>query len=248
MRLSKAWLIAGAALGLLISIGVQTYGMLLLGRIPSVVVFLFWPCGFLAGFYFPGTPLVLPAILANALLFGAVAAILRSRFLLVLTALLIVGWWATPPSDRRLTRQFGEHRTSLQRLVDVSKQESGIVRITANEIETAEGKVYRVGDAAAPLTNGRWNEYRQQIRDLNVTGIAFGRDKSGEVFAFSKTPKIGFFRSSYGYLYCPEVWDKPIYFVPCLRGGNSWDSRAYHYQQVDRNWYIYEMFEPQRIE
>ncbi len=122
---------AGAALGLLISIGMQTYGMLLLGRIPSVVVFLFWPCGFLAGFYFPTAPLVLPAILANALLFGAVAAV---------------------------------------------------------------------------------------------------------------------FRSSYGYLYCPEIWDRPIFFVPCSRGDNSGDSHADHYQRVDRNWYIYEVFEPQRIE
>lgn len=248
MRLSRAWLIAGAALGLLISSVVQTYGMLLLGRIPSLVVFLFWPCGFLAGFYFPATPLVLPAILANAFLFGAVAAILRSRFLLVLVTLVIIGWWASPPSDHRLTRQFGEHRASFQRLVDVSARDSGIVRITADEVETAEGNVYSVGDASAPLTSERWSEYRQQLRDLKVTELAFGRDKSGEVFAFSKTPKIGPFRSSYGYLYCPEIWERPIFFVPCLRGGNAGDSHAYHYQRVDHNWYIYEVFEPQRID
>ena len=248
MRLSRAWLIAGAALGLLISIGIQTYGILLLGRIPSVVEFLFWPCGFLAAFYFPTAPLLLPAMVANALLFGAVAAIFRSRFLLVLAALVIIGWWATPPSDRRLTRQFGEHRGSLQRLVDGSKQDSGLVRINANEVETAEGKVYKFGEASALLTKERWSEYQQQIRDLNVTELAFGRDKSGEVFAYSKTPKIGFFRSSYGYLYCPEIWTRPIFFVPCSRGGNSGDSHAYHYHRVDRNWYIYEVFEPQRIE
>jgi hypothetical protein len=64
-------------------------------------------------------------------------------------------------------------------------------------------------------TNERWSEYRQHIRDLNVTELAFGRDKSVEVFAFYKTPKIGFFRNSYGYLYCPEIWDRRFLFVPC---------------------------------
>ena len=120
MRLSKGWMIAGAALGLLISIGMQTFGMLLLGRIPSLVVFLFWPFGFLGGFYFPTAPVVLPATLANAVLFGAVAAIFRSRFLLLLAALGIVAWWATPPSDRRLTQRFSQHRSLLQHVVDTA--------------------------------------------------------------------------------------------------------------------------------
>ena len=81
-----------------------------------------------------------------------------------------------------------------------------------------------------------------------MTEIAFGREKSGEVLIFSQTPKLGMFRSSYGYLYCPGMWDRPTYFVPCARFNDSQDSRAYRYQRLDRNWYIYETFEPQRIE
>ena len=222
--------------------------MLLVGRINSLLVFLFWPCGFLAGFYFPTAPLLLPAILANAVLFGAVAAFSRSRFLLLMTALIMVAWWATPPAERRLTRQFDQHRGSLQHLVDISKYELGVVRITADEVENVEGQVYRFTDESSVLTKQHWSEYRQLIHDLKVTELAFGRNQSGEVFAFSKTPRLGIFRTSYGYLYCPEAWDKPIFFVPCSRGGNSGDSHAYHYQRVDRNWYIYEVFEPQRIE
>jgi len=103
VHLDKKWMIAGAVLGLLVSIGIQAYEMLLVGRINSLLVFLFWPCGFLAGFYFPTAPLLLPAILANAVLFGAVAAFSRSRFLLLMTILIMVAWWATPPAERRLT-------------------------------------------------------------------------------------------------------------------------------------------------
>src|SRR5215475_13527967 len=130
-------MIAGAALGLLISIGIQTYSMLLLGRIASLVVFLFWPFGFLAGFYFPTAPLVLPAILGNAVLFGTVAAIFRSRLLLLLVALVVVAWWATPPSDRRLTKRFSQSRSVLQHVVDTANWDSGIVRITATQVEAA---------------------------------------------------------------------------------------------------------------
>src|SRR5712691_4390040 len=151
VRLSKAWMIAGAALGLLISIGIQTYGMLLLGRISSLVMFLFWPCGFLAGFYFPTAPLLLPAILANAVLFGAVAAIFRSGFPFLLAALLVVAWSATPPSDRRLMQRFSQDRSLLQHVVDTSKRDSGIVRITATQVETADGKVYGISDASTVL-------------------------------------------------------------------------------------------------
>ena len=241
-------MIAGAALGLASAVGIRAYEVLMLGHIPPVLTFLFWPSGFIAGFCYPGTALLLPAILVNALLFGAVAAMFRSRFLLLVAALVIVAWWAVPPSDRRLTKQFGQHRGSLQHLVDISKQDSGILRINANEVGTVEGKVYRFGDASAVLTSERWSEYRQQISDLRVIELAFGRDKSGEVFAFSNTPKLGIFRSTYGFLYCPEVWDRPIFFVPCSVGGNSGDSSAYHYQRLDRSWYIYKVFEPHRIE
>ena len=248
MRLSKGWMIAGAALGLLISIGIQTYSMLLLGRIASLVVFLFWPFGFLAGFYFPTAPLVLPAILGNAVLFGTVAAIFRSRLLLLLVALVVVAWWATPPSDRRLTKRFSQSRSVLQHVVDTANWDSGIVRITATQVEAADGKIYEINDASTVLTNARWREYREQLLTLNMTEIAFGHEKSGEVFVFARTPKLGMFRSSYGYLYCPGIWDRTIYFVACSQFNDSQDSHAYRYQRLDRNWYIYETFEPQQIE
>lgn len=241
-------MIAGAVLGLVISVGIHVYGALLLGYIPPVLVFLFWPSGFTAGFYYPTAPLLLPAILVNVLLFGAIAAILRSRFQFLLAGLVIVAWWVLPPSDRLLTRRFSQHRDLLQHVIDTANRDSGIVRITATQVETADGKVKGVGDASAVLTNEHWSEYRQQLRTLNMTEIAFGRDKSGEVFVFSKTQKLGMFHSSYGYLYCPGVWDRAIYFVPCSRFNDSQDSRAYRYQRLDRNWYIYEVFEPQRIE
>jgi len=248
VRLNNRWMIAGAALGLALAFGIQGYAAMMRGHLPPVLMFLFWPSGFIASFYYPTAPLLLPAILVNALLFAAVGAILRSRSLLVLAALIIVAWWVAPPSESRLSKQFTQHRASLQHLVDISEHESGIVRITADEVGNAEGQIYRFDDEASRLTEQHWSEYRQMIRDINVTELAFGREKSGEVFAFSKTPTLGIFRTSYGYLYCPETWDKPIFFVPCSRGGNSGDSHAYHYQRVDRNWYIYEVFEPQRIE
>jgi len=242
-------MIAGAAVGLVSAIGIQAYGMLMLGHVPPLLVFLFWPSGFIAGYYFlPTAPLLLPAILGNALLFGAVAAVLRSRFLLLLTVVVIVAWWASPPSDRRLTRQFGQQRSLLQHVVDTANWDSGVVRITATQVEAADGKVYGINDASTVLTNEHWSEYRQQLRALNMTEIVFGREKSGEVFVFSQTPKLGMFSSYYGYLYCPGIWDRPIYFVPCGRFNDSQDSRAYRYQRLDRNWYIYETFEPHRIE
>ena len=81
MRLNKRWMIAGAAVGLVSAIGIQAYG-LMRRHVPPVQVFLFWPSGFIAGFYYPTAPIILPAILGNVLMFSAVAAVLGSRFLL----------------------------------------------------------------------------------------------------------------------------------------------------------------------
>ena len=135
MRPNKRWMIAGAAVGLVSAIGIQAYG-LMLGHVPPVLVFLFWPSGFIVGFYYPTAPIILPAILGNVLMFSAVAAVLGSRFLLLLTVVVIVAWWALPPSDGRLTRQFCQRQSSFEHLDEMSKQDSRIVRICGNEVET----------------------------------------------------------------------------------------------------------------
>jgi hypothetical protein len=234
VRLSKKSIIAGAALGLIIPIAIRVYGALQFGHVRPVLVFLFWPSGFLAGFFSPPVPLLWPAILVNALLFGAIAGILRGRFLLLLAVLLAVGWFLLPPSDTVLTRRFAQHRGVFQHLIEMSKQDSDIVRITANQVETGNGKTYGNSDAAAVLPNEQLSEYRQELGALNMRELTFGREKSGEVFVFSKTLQLGMIRSSYGYLYCPGMWDKPIFFVPCLKGNDSEDSHVYHYQRLGR--------------
>lgn len=247
MRRGTKWIVAGAVIGLLIPVGIRVYD-LQLGLVPPVIVCLFWPPGFMAGFLYPTASLGLPAILVNALLFGAIAAILRSRFVLLLAVLATIAWWLLPPSDGFLARGFSLHRDMLQALTEMSKRESDIVRITANEVGTADGKTYGMGKSSAILADERWSEYRQQLGALHMTELAIGRGNSGEVFVFAKTPQLGVIGSSYGYLYCPEKWDRAIYFLPCSRGDDWGDSGACRYRRLDLNWYIYKVFEPYPIE
>ena len=69
-------------------------------------------------------------------------------------------------------------------------RDSGIVGITATQVEAADGRVYGINKASTVLTK-HWREYRQQLRTLNMTEIAFGRAKSGEVFVFSQKTEDG---------------------------------------------------------
>src|SRR5207245_7906191 len=115
-------MIVGAAVGLAIPVVLRVYEILQFGLVRPAVLCLFWPTSLVASFNYPHSPLLMAfTILGNMFVFGAVAAILRRRFLIVLTALFFFAWTFSPPSNTALRRRFDQNRTTLEQMVEMSK-------------------------------------------------------------------------------------------------------------------------------
>jgi hypothetical protein len=188
------------------------------------------------------------AVLANMLVFGAVAGILRRVFPVALAALLIAAWVFLPPSNAALRRRFDQQQATLQQLAEMSKSDSEIVRITFDQFETADRKTHGFGDAVTPLTNQRWSEYIKLLGALHMQEATFRRSGSGELYVAAQTLGVGQVRSYYGYLYCPRISARPSVYVSCVEGRDSADRNAYGYEALGSNWYIYKVFRLYEIE
>jgi hypothetical protein len=243
------WAFAGAGVGVAVPAIIRVYEVLQFGHVRPVVFCFLWPTTFVAGFKYPHAPLVLaPVILGNTLLFGGVAAASRRAFVVVLVAILIVVWLFLPPSDAVLARRFDQQRATLQRLVEMSKHDPEIVRLTSDRFETSDGKTYSIGDGETLLPNRRWSEYRQKLGALRMHEVMFRRAGSGEVYVAAQTHGVGPIRSYYGYLYCPGISVMPTVYVPCTEGNDSADRDAYRYKTLGFNWYVFKVFSPYEIE
>src|SRR5690242_11891744 len=109
--MNKKWIVAGAAVGLMIPLIFRVYEVLQFGHVRPAVLCLFWPATFLTAFNYPHAPLLMAlAILGNMLIFGAVAGILRRAFFGVLAALVVSAYVFLPPSDEALTNRFNQQR------------------------------------------------------------------------------------------------------------------------------------------
>ena len=243
-------MIAGAAVGGAIPFVLRVYEVLQFGHVRPAVLCLFWPTSFVTAFSYPNAPpfMMALAILANGLLFGAVAGMLRRAFLIALAALLILAWAFLPPSNAALQKRFDQQQATLQQLVEMSKSDPEIVRITSDQFETANGKTHGTGDAETLLPNPRWNEYRKILGTLHLHEAIFSRAGSGEVYVATQAFGVGRLRSYYGFLYCPRTSEKPSVYVPCMERRDSADRNAYGYKALGSNWYIYKVFELYEIE
>jgi hypothetical protein len=247
--MSKTWIIAGAAVGLAIPLVLRVYEILQFGHVRPAVLCLFWPTSFVAAFNEPHAPwMVALAVLANTLVFGTVAGILRRAFPVALAALLIAAWVFLPPSNAALRRRFDQQQAILQQLAEMSKSDSDIVRITFDQFETGDDKTHGIGDAVTLLPNQRWSEYRNLLGALQMQEAMFRRAGNGELYVAAQTFGVGRLRSYYGYLYCSKISARPSVYVPCMEGRDSADRNAYGYEALGSNWYIYKVFRLYDIE
>ena len=152
LNLSKKWAFAGASLGIAVPVAIRVYEVVQLSTVPTAVKYLFWPTILIVinSFEYPAALLLL-SLLGNALLFGAVAGALRRGFIFVLFILAMSAWLLLPPSDAVLRRRFEQQQALLQQVVEMSKQDSEIVRITFAQFDVVNGKLYGSGDGEMVL-------------------------------------------------------------------------------------------------
>jgi hypothetical protein len=247
--MSKKWIFTGAAVGVTIPLAFRIYEVLQFGHVRPAALCLFWPTTFIAAFNYPHAPLLMGlAILGNMVVFGVVAGILRRAFLIALAVLVSLLWVFLPPSNAALRRRFDQQRATLQQLTEISRTDPAIARITFDQLETTDGKSYRIDDAETLLPNQRWKEYRQMLGALHMREAIFRRAGNGEVYVAAQTFGVGPIRSYYGYLYCPGISASPSVYVPCMEGKDSADRDAYSYKTLGSNWYIYKVFRLYGIE
>ena len=241
----------GAAIGLAIPLAFHVFRVLTrvheLGHLRPVVFNLFWPSTYITAFNYPRTAFLLGlTVLGNALLFGAVAAIFRRSFIFVLVALSILAWSLMPPSDATLQKRFNQRRAELQQLVEMSKQDTRVVRITNSELETGNGQSFGIGELDMAQSE-RWNEYKNKLSMLRMSEAIFAQ-RSGEVYIAAHTLGGRTTSSYYGYLYCPSIAAQPPFYVPCIEKRDSVDRESYHYKKVGSDWYIYKVFRQYDLE
>jgi hypothetical protein len=98
---------------------------------------------------------------------------------------------ALPPSDAVLRRRFEQQQEALQNFVEMSKQDSEILKITPAQFETGSGKVYENGDGEIVLPSHRRGEYTQNLRKLHMSEASFSRSGNGEAYIGSQTFGVG---------------------------------------------------------
>jgi hypothetical protein len=256
----QMWFLGGAILGLLVPLvmaGFQHYGWCRVH--PSAFylfrpgVFIVWPFTYFDLFRTTKTgevALGLLILLANALIFGLLSAVLRRVFPLLIGLLLLAIWVQLPPSDKKLREQFVRHQTVFGELVQKSDSAPRLLRIGPRKIEAGESETEKVPDGRSALTQQQWEEYRKLFR---ATGMNEGlrRDSEGAVFLYAHTlfGKAGPFGTYFGYVHCPMLKGKTSGgFLPCTSRWDSMDRLSYRYEKVDENWYICEIFEVRSLE
>jgi hypothetical protein len=191
---------------------------------------------------------MLLSLLGNALPFGAVAGALRRRFIRVLLTFVVSAWLLLTPSDAGLRRRFEQQQEALQNFVEMSKQDSEILKITPAQFETVSGKVYENGDGEIVLPSHRRGEYTQNLRKLQMSEASFSRSGNGEAYIGSQTFGVGGLRSYYGYVYCPQPSAVSDSYLSCREGNDSGGWSSIRYDRLSRNWYIYKVSGPYYIE
>jgi hypothetical protein len=245
--LNRKWAVAGASTGIVIPIAIRAYEILRLSAVPAAIKYLFWPTIALTNFSYPITSMLF-AILGNGLLFAAVAGILRRKFTLVIFALLISAWLLLPPSDAALKRRFERQRTALQKIIEMSKADPAVVRVTFSQVEAVDGNVYSNTDGEKVLSQIRRAEYTRHLGMLDMREARFNRNGTGEVYVGGQTPGTGAIKSYYAYIYCPERRAAYPSYLPCIQGNDSGRWSSVRYARLERNWYIYKASGPYYIE
>jgi hypothetical protein len=243
----RSWALGGALLGLTVLLGIRLYEQVwMFGYLHPIFVFAFWPTS--PFFYlWTGTSvfLQLAAWFGNAALYAAIAVTLRRASVALVAVLLLLVFSQLPPSDKRLARQFNQHRVDFEKLVSMSNTDQNLTEVTPVRVRTGDDtKTNVVSQRVDGLPQQRWEEYRRTLNAGQLKG--FYRDTStGQIFLLLRSSHtLGRFGTWYGFLYCPT--ERPPLgggYVACSERKESATRSEYRYKRLDSDWYIYEVFE-----
>jgi hypothetical protein len=245
----KAWFFGGAAVGLALPFAINMYGrVMMLGPVRPIALWLLWPTSLLFTFSHSYTGagaviLFLFTALGNAFLFGWLASLLRNASLAIALFIPVIVWVFSPPSDTSLARQFREHKSDFEELVQMSNHDEQFIRITPTVIETIDGQKIGRSDAQSGLPERRWAEYRRLFKATSVSDGLYRNTTGGDVIltvrGLGKIDPVG---SSLGYVYCP-VFNEPLGVPPCRENYESAVRGAFRWKRIEPGWYIYERFQ-----
>jgi hypothetical protein len=245
----KAWIVVGCAFGLAVPVAIQVYeGMLRLWYARPVVFWLFFPTSLVVRYRFlydGSTALLLRVlvILANALLYGWLAFLLRRAFLVLICSLLLITWLLLPPSNRTLTKRFEEHRTELDTLVAMADRDAGFTQIGPRVLKTTAGVIDSKTTVPSVLPMDRWTEYQRLFKALGLDDGFYRDSATGDVFipihTVGRVDPVG---ADLGYLHCASGNTRPSPWMPCNDGRDSSQWADRRWAKLGPGWYIFESF------
>ena len=254
----KAWFVSGVAVGLAVPLGMRIYeGVLMLGHVRPVVLWLFWPTSILYASLSQQvssattfTILACLLILGNSLLYGLLAMALRRASIGVVLLLFVAVWILRPPSDDALRKRFAAHRVELERLVVMANSDAQLVQIGPRLVKTVDGKEYGVSEVQTVISESRWAEYLKLLESAGVKDGLYRNAVTGDVFLRAHTLNKFSPLGTYGYLYCSPVNARRSTprSVPCVEDRESAETGIYRWKRIDSDWYIYEDFGTRAME
>jgi len=165
----------------------------------------------------------------------------------------LVFWEAEPPTLAQLKRDFPSKKSSLEKIVRMSDEDSNFWRIASYwGVRATDGPIefQRVSccDGKAGLTKARWDAYNT-IFSRNGIQLGIQRDKDGDVFVM--VDSVGLLNRGHvtGYVRCSRTvsQDSDRYY-PCKLGQDTGKQdynpdthqEAYSFQKLSDGWYVYD--------
>ena len=135
------------------------------------------------------------------------------------------------PSENALRKDFQEHRSALEAIVQLSNMDSKVVRIAPAFTRLADDWSWPRSKNKWGLTENRWNRYRQLFKKAGIEdGIS---REDGSIFFLAEGCGLSISGRSSGYVYSEE---KPS---PLVKHLSDLRSKGTAYVHLEGNWYLF---------
>ena len=133
-------------------------------------------------------------------------------------------------SDKELITRFNENKVEFQKLVEMARVDSHIIRVDPDFIWSTDGKELVKYKPDSTFTEERWNEYRQLFSKLNLTNGMIQYNNPEQVLFFPGGDK--------GIIYCNCVLT-PVFESLDKVNSVMLGSNKIVYRLIENNWYVY---------
>lgn len=144
----------------------------------------------------------------------------------------------THPSDASLIRNFNEHETDFNRLVNMAETDSHVVRIADGFTWLDTNVSWPRSESELGFSKSRWAEYRSIFKKLGIKdGINRREDIPGTIFFIVSSNGAALHGTSKGYAYTTK---EPSPLAESLDGLNrQLKPMVPVYKRLQSNWYLY---------